>query len=346
MKILREILMKIGTLRLFARVGLPNITPRKAYQMVRYWLATALFGRKIPWLVELSVTYRCQCKCPHCSVGIYLDQAAHKNELNSEQIKSILRQAAQMGIPKVDFFGGEPLLKEDIVELTRYGAKLGLYMSMTTNAWLLSKEMTRKLKQAGISCINISLDSVDAGKHDSLRGLPGLYAKAVDGVRYCHTQGIPCIVSTYITRNRIKNFGQASADDSQLTKIINLAKDLKASAIRVLFPIISGRWEKDQEKEFTEAEKLLVIDNLDTSFAFIEGAFSVCHKKKVCQSLRGKMFNISPYGDVQLCVTFPDSFGNAKDTSLKQVLAQMYSHPVYLKNKDGSCCSTAGLKRQ
>lgn len=333
------------TAQLYARVGLKGITPLRFYQMTRYWFLSNIFGKQIPWLMEFSVTYRCQCKCPHCSVGIYLDKASKKDELSNLQIKDVLGQAARIGIPKVDFFGGEPLLRDDIVDLVRFGAKRGLYMSITTNAWLLTKELTKELKQAGIRCINISLDSVSEEKHDRLRGLPGLYKRALDGARFCHEEDIPCIISTYVTRNRIKNFATGEQDDSQLTQTISLAKKIKSSGIRILFPIISGRWQQDSRKEFTEEEKRLVIDNIDHSFAFIEGAYSVRNGKKVCQSLSGKMFNISPYGDIQLCVTFPESFGNVKDKPLKELLKGMYHHPIYMKNKNGSCCDTEGLKK-
>lgn len=344
-KILNDAIRLIKTAQLYSRVGLRGMTPLKAYRMARYWILSNIFKKQIPWLIEFSVTYRCQCKCPHCSVGIYLDEANKKDELTSKQIMDVLAQAVKIGIPKVDFFGGEPLLREDIVDLVRFGARKGLYMSITTNAWMLTGLMAKQLKRAGISCINISLDSVSEGKHDNLRGLPGLYKKALAGIRYCHEEGIPCIVSTYITRNRIKNFANTNSDDSQLTQIISLAKRLKSSGIRILFPIISGRWEQDKAKEFTEEEKRLVIDNIDHSFAFIEGAYSVKNNKKVCQSLNGKMFNISPYGDVQLCVTFSESFGNVKNTPLKDLLKGMYNHHIYLKNKNGSCCNTQGLKK-
>ena len=113
----------------------------------------------------------------------------------------------------------------------------------------------------------------------------------------------------------------------------------------VLFPIISGEWAAEDKREFTQEEAGRVIDNIDPAFAFIEGAYSVKNKKKVCQSLRGKMFNISPYGEIQLCVAFTDVFGNLKEAPLKDLLKGMYSHPTYLKNKDSYCCSTTGLKR-
>lgn len=271
--------------------------------------------------------------------------ADKRSELTNSEIKNILRQAALMGTPKVDLFGGEPLMRKDVMDLIRSGAEKGLYMSITTNGWLLTKEFVYRLKKAGISCINISLDSVSMDTHDRLRGLPGLYNRATDGVRHCYEAGIPCIISTYATRSRIKNFGCQEADDSQLGQIIALARKLRASGIRILFPIISGRWAHNKTKELTEEEKKRVIDGIDHSFAFIEGAYSVKRKRKVCQSLIGKMFNISPYGDIQLCIAFPDSFGNVREKPLSELLRSMYNHTLYRKNKNGSCCNADKLIR-
>jgi MoaA/NifB/PqqE/SkfB family radical SAM enzyme len=342
--ILQKAVSALGKARLYTRVGLNNMTLTKAYIMLRYWVLTSIFKKEIPWVMEFSLTFRCQCKCVHCSVGKYpIDK---EKELTDNEIKNVLEQAAKIGIPKIDFFGGEPLLRESIVDLVAYGAKKGLYMSITTNAWLLTKDLAKALKKAGISYISISLDSTDGKLHDRLRKLPGLYERVVSGIKYCYEEKIPCLVSTYITREGISDVaGRKNLANTDLGKIITFSKELKASGIRILFPIISGRWITDKEKMFAEEEKRKVIEYLDSSFAFIEGAYCVAKGKKVCQSLRGKMFHLSPYGEIQICVAFPDTFGNIKNTPLDKLLKDMYSHPTYLKNKNSDCCSTLDLKR-
>lgn len=334
----------IGKARLYARVGLSNMTLTKAYIMLRYWILTSIFKKEIPWVMEFSLTFRCQCKCVHCSVGKY--PVDKEKELTDDEIKSILDQAAKIGIPKIDFFGGEPLLRERIIDLVAYGAKKGLYMSITTNGWLLTKDLAKTLKKAGTSYISVSLDSADKNIHDNLRKLTGLYDRVLNGIKYCHEERLPCLVSTYVTREGISDaVGQQNLDNTDLGKIIALSKELKASGIRILFPIISGMWVKDKEKMFFEEEKRKVIEYLDPSFAFIEGAYCVVKGEKICQSLRGKMFHLSPYGDIQICVAFPDIFGNIRNTPLDKLLKDMYSHSTYLKNKNGNCCSTLDLKR-
>jgi len=340
---LKELRRLIKTARLYLKVGLSGITLKKAYVFIRYWILTNILRKKVPWLIELSVTYRCQCRCKHCSVSNYFSEADRSRELNYEEIVGVLKQAVKLGIPKLDYFGGEPLLRDDIVGLVREATKYGIYISITTNAMTLSRDKIKALKAAGINCINISLDSVDEEEHDRLRGSKGLYQKAVAAIKDCHEEGVACIVSTYATCRRINNFA-TDHDDSPLTRIIQLSKDLNATGIRILFPIISGEWIKKKEIELSEDEKRLVIENIDHSFAFIEGAYSVVDKKKTCQALSGKLINISPYGDLQLCVAFPKSFGSLKENSLEELIRIMWSHPIYQKNKGSDCCSTEGLK--
>lgn len=339
----KNIIRYLKKMTLYYKVGMPRMTPIKAYRMLRYVYLTKILRREIPWLIEFSVTYACQAKCVHCSVGNYAVERT--NILTNEEIKNVLNQAAEIGIPKVDLFGGEPLMKEGVADIVAHGSKLGLYMSVTTNGWLLSRELIRDLKKAGISCINVSIDSTDERMHDRLRVLPGVFKRAVEGIKVCHEEGVPCIASTYLTKKWAVNFGKGEADNSHLTKVINFAKEIKATGIRILFPIISGNWETKKEKEFTEEEKRHVIENIDPSFAFIEGAYSVRNGEKVCQSLSGKMFNISPEGNMQICVAFPDLFGNVREKPLIDLIHGMWSHPIYLKNKGGTCCDTLGLVR-
>src|SRR3989338_5420572 len=122
----KEVMKIVNTARLFARVGLRRMTPLKAVRMLRYWTLVNVLRKNVPWLIELSVTYRCQCRCEHCSVSNYIAEAGKREELTKNQINDVLEQAVKIGIPKVDYFGGEPLLRKDIVDLVKIGASKGL----------------------------------------------------------------------------------------------------------------------------------------------------------------------------------------------------------------------------
>lgn len=318
----------IKTAILYYRVG-KSMSLLNMYSMLRWKYLTDIRKIEIPWLIILGVTYRCQCSCSHCYAGAGREGDKYKvdtkKELSTEEIKSILDQAAGMGIPKIDLFGGEPLLRDDIVDIVAYGAKRGLYMAITTNGEYLTKNLVTTLKKAGINCINISLDSALEKVHDRHRGRQGLYQKVADGVKYCYEEGIPCIVSICITRKRVEN--------KDLDRMISLAREWKASAVRILFPSKAGRWSEAKEEVFSPKEEAALMNSLDSSFCFIEGAFSVDGKKKVCQALRKKLLFISPYGDVQICVAISQPFGSVRNDTLEGALKAMWNNPVFVKYK-------------
>jgi MoaA/NifB/PqqE/SkfB family radical SAM enzyme len=333
---------KVATIGLYFRIGYQQLTFKKLFVMLRYFFLVYICKKNIPWVVEFSITYNCQCKCLHCSVADYLNKNKASDELTTKQCKDLLVQIKNIGIPKVDFFGGEPLIRKDIIELSKFGSSIGLFISITTNALTITRDLIKNLKKAKISYISISLDSADEKKHDRLRGIRGLYDIVLNAVKFCYEEKLPCLISTYVTRNDILGFGSRN-DNSNLSRIISLSKEIKASGIRILFPIISGKWLENKKMALLLTEQKQILDSLDYSFAFIEGAFSVIKGKKICQSLIGKMFNISPYGDVQLCVTYPKSFGNIKEKRLKDVLHDMYTHKIYTENVGRSCCSSNDL---
>jgi len=344
MKLIKDLVRFLKVTVLYLKVGLSGVTVKKAYVMIRYWFLTAVLKKQVPWILELSITYLCNCRCKHCSVSNYFLDAKADGELTTDELGRIMTEACQMGLPKVDFFGGEPLIRKDIVELVRRATALGLYSSVTTNGWFLTPELILELKQAGINCINVSLDDVTKEGHDLSRATPGAFEKAIAAIKACRQAGVACIVSTYVTRRKIENFAPGEKDNSALSAIIRLSKQLQATGIRILFPIIAGEWVKQKDVELSDAEKAGVIGAIDPAFAFIEGAYSVQAGHKVCQALKGKLINISPKGDLQLCVAFPHAFGNVKDAPLEEAVRKMWEHPIYKKNENDSCCSTEDLK--
>lgn len=118
------------------------------------------FGRTIDYL-RISVTDRCNFRCVYCMPEEGADVAPKEWILRYEEIATIVRVAAELGIRKVRLTGGEPLVRKDIAQLVRMIAHTpGIAeVSMTTNGFLLSHH-ARELKEAGLSRINISLDTL------------------------------------------------------------------------------------------------------------------------------------------------------------------------------------------
>lgn len=118
-------------------------------------------GRVIDYL-RISLTDRCNLRCIYCMPEEGVDQLSHLDILRIEEIEEIVRYAAEMGITRVRLTGGEPLVRKGVVDLVRNISQMpGIEnVAMTTNGVLLPR-MADDLKAAGLSRVNISLDTLD-----------------------------------------------------------------------------------------------------------------------------------------------------------------------------------------
>ncbi len=121
-------------------------------------------GRTIDYL-RISLTDRCNLRCIYCMPESGVEQATHDEILRIEEIARFVEAAADCGIRRVRLTGGEPLVRRGVLELVRDVAGTpGIEeVSLTTNGVLLP-EMAADLREAGLSRVNISLDTLDAAQ--------------------------------------------------------------------------------------------------------------------------------------------------------------------------------------
>ena len=118
-------------------------------------------GRVIDYL-RISLTDRCNFRCIYCMPEDGVEPLSHDDILRIEEIERLVRVAAGLGIKSVRLTGGEPLVRKGVVDLVRHITDIeGIEnVSMTTNGVLLPR-MGQQLKDAGLSRVNISLDTLD-----------------------------------------------------------------------------------------------------------------------------------------------------------------------------------------
>jgi len=139
------------------------------------------FGREISYL-RVSITDRCNCRCIYCQSEKPFEFIPHQEILRYEEIVEIIKEAVNLGITKVRITGGEPLVREGIVDFIRQLRKLDKLedISLTTNGFFLA-EYAKKLKAAGLNRVNISLDSLQEVKYKKItRG--GDLKRALKGI--------------------------------------------------------------------------------------------------------------------------------------------------------------------
>ncbi len=118
------------------------------------------YNRPISYL-RISVTDRCNLRCIYCMPPQGVPKRPHDEILSYEEIETVVRTAAELGITKVRLTGGEPLVRPGIVDLVRMLARVeGIDdLAMTTNGILLS-DYAQALAQAGLQRVNVSLDTL------------------------------------------------------------------------------------------------------------------------------------------------------------------------------------------
>lgn len=137
-------------------------------------------GRYPMWLAW-QVTYRCNFRCGFCQY--WKDPQGKLPEQTLEQFEYGASQLARIGSMFISLAGGEPLLRDDIVEIARIINRWHLGF-ITTNGYLLTQDLANDLYDAGLWGISISVDYSDSEKHDKRRGVKGAFKRAVQGLEY------------------------------------------------------------------------------------------------------------------------------------------------------------------
>lgn len=139
------------------------------------------FGRRIEYL-RVSVTDRCDLRCKYCIPEGFTDFEEPDNWLTFDELERLVRLFAQLGLKRIRFTGGEPLLRRNIDELaSRIAAVPGIEdLSLSTNATQLEKHAAA-LKAAGVTRLNVSLDSLQPERIARINGRP-VYDKVMAGI--------------------------------------------------------------------------------------------------------------------------------------------------------------------
>ena len=183
-----------------------------------------------PRLIFWEVTKGCNLRCIHCRATA--TELASPADLPTPKALDIIKQIADYGNPILVLSGGEPLYRPDIFQLARYGTDLGLRVALATNGTLVTKEIARKIVDAGVKRVSISLDGATAEIHDSFRGIPGAFDAAIYGFKNLKELGMPVQINMTIARHNA----------AQLPQVLDMVRGLGADALHtfLLVPVGCG----------------------------------------------------------------------------------------------------------
>jgi cyclic pyranopterin phosphate synthase len=161
------------------------------------------FGRSVEYL-RISVTDKCNLRCVYCMPEEGLPWLKRNELLAYEEIRDIVEAMAEMGLRRIRLTGGEPLVRRDLPVLVGMLASVsGIEdLALSTNGVLLEGQAER-LKDAGITRVNISLDSFREDRVDALARRPGTFRRVLEGLEAAEAVGFdPIKINVVLIRGR------------------------------------------------------------------------------------------------------------------------------------------------
>ncbi len=275
----------------------------------------------IPLVISWNVTLKCNLKCSHCYINA--KETDSIEELSTDAAKMLIHQITEVSKPLLILSGGEPLLRKDIYEIIKYGADRGLKMGMGSNGMLINEEVARKLKDAGMWTVAISLDSSYPERHDQFRGVEGCWYKAVNAIKVLKKAGIEVQVNCTVTR---QNY-------DEIENIMELAESLGVDNFHLFFLVPTGRgtdieditpdmYEKMIHNTLKKTKKytLNVKPSCAPQFMRVAKNQGVDMSRWVRGCMAGLYYcRIYPSGEVTPCPYMPVTLGNIREKSFKDI---------------------------
>jgi len=283
-------------------------------RFVRTLLASR-FGRRGPFFLSHLITGRCNCSCPTC---IWRDNET--DELETSVIERLYRGANDCGFVVNAIWGGEPLLRQDLGRLCRSSRENGMMTTVITNGFLLPDRAHEIGQEA--HCIIVSLDYPESTRHDSFRGMPGLFARAVEGIETLKRMNSPAkvVVNCLLHRGNENMMRQMA----ELTR--SLGVSLWVCPTREGMLKETGETNKEalasRESEQQAARELLDLKKkgypINNSRTYLD-RYLLNMMPYACR-VPFAFVTVTPEGNVTNCFNYDRPYGNVRTSSFDEIM--------------------------
>lgn len=305
-----------------------------------------------PQYVALNITDNCCFKCIMCDQW----KTAKGNELTTRQWKDIFSQFKAQGIKTVAFSGGEPFLRQDIIELAQCVKDKGMEPVVVTNGYLLNEKKIEESVKAGIKSFSVSMDAV-GDTFDQIRGVKGAFGKVLNSCE---------IISRYKKQGSVKAYLYFTI----MKKTLGAYRDVFAIARKLDFPLVVNLFDytpyffanlEENKGQFwlgeNDTQGLMEFQKFVTEKKE-ENAGSVFHtfaeieyfrkyfkdplQKNIACVISQQRLGVDSQGNTYGGCWSMGSFGNLKDSALKDIIkSRRYkiSHKnMFFKRCPGCSC--------
>ena len=298
-----------------------EITKKKYYDAVK---------NPVPLIVGFSITHACNLNCKLCGVGA---GEPVEGELTTKEAKNVIDNLALSGISHLSFGGGEPLVRQDIIELAGYAARKIESVGIVSNGLALNSNMAWQIESAGVKQVMVSLDGIDIETHDANRG-PGSYEQVIRAIKNLQNSRLTARISFTISRTNCHQLPEMIEIAAKYGVNLNVQEFFaRGRAAGQESLILTRRERRDMQRLLykTQAEQGAGSIGFENRYIISEDEKG----KQICTNLNlGTSFYdfcvgcfagiyslfVSPIGEVRLCGGYGEGLlGNLKETPLSTI---------------------------
>ena len=299
--------------------------------------------------ISWNLTKRCNLNCDHCYLDANFRGGFRTDELSTDECRRVIDQIAEVN-PNAFLIltGGEPLLRPDIYDLIHHAAEKKFMVVLGTNGTLINKINAEKIKAAGAHGVGISIDSMDAAKHNTFRGVPFAWERSMEAFDVLNEVGVDFLVQMSVSDMNYR----------EIPDVVAFAEKAGAIAFNLYFLICTGRGQGNTDisnAAYEEALKLLYEQQMNyKGRLMINSKCAPQYKRVVYENDPDSVYTrtysggcpagthysrISPEGNLTPCPFIEETVGNLKTSSFKD-LWQNAPLMVQLRNRnqlEGRC---------
>ncbi len=274
--------------------------------------------RRTPEDFTFELTYACNLRCVHCYNPTH---RALPHELSTAEAFAILRQAADMGVVKVTFSGGEPLVRPDAFDIFHEARRLGFVVILLSNATQFTATVADALEEIDCDTIGVSIYGATQETYERVTGVPGSYPPFVRGLEHAASRRLPVVVRMPVMTENAHEIHEARALAERLGLKFQYCLDITPRTDGDVSPL-AHRLSPKQKIE---------INNAFVGHTTVSKANAACSKTDdliSCACGRNR-FAVTPYGEMNLCVAFPMPKYDLRNGTLQdgwEVLKQTVDH--------------------
>jgi molybdenum cofactor biosynthesis protein A len=202
--------------------------------------------------LRISITEHCNLRCTYCmpAEGIALTPRAHL--MTAEEIVTIAKTFIKLGVTKIRLTGGEPLVRKDAKIIIEQLGKLDVELTLTTNG-ILVHEFIDTFKEAGITTLNVSIDSLKKDKFNQITRR-NYFEKLIENLDLLEVNGFKVKLNVVV----IKGF-----NDNEIIDFIELTKDRNIQIRFIEFmPFDGNQWNKEKLVSYAE-----ILEQVNTFYS-------------------------------------------------------------------------------